>query len=180
MSGPNPAMRNPLYKIVEADGFTLLELVLTMFIIALTVGIVIPRMPDFAGMQIQRSTRKAGMMVQLARNRAVTLRRYYRVDVDIDEAVLRASYLGPEELYIADEMVKSVNFPDEITIVDLLTSGEGKVVKGSGGIHISPRGIIEPAIIHLEDEKGRVRSVVPHMVSGEVLVKEGYEEFSIE
>ncbi len=173
-------MRDQSYRIMKADGFTLLELVLTMVIIALTVGIVVPRMPDFAGMQIQRSARKAGMMVQLARNRAVTLRRYYRVDVDIDEVALRASYLGPEELYIEDEMVKPVNFPEEITIVDLLTSGEGKVVNGSGGIHISPRGIIEPAIIHLEDEKGRVRSVMPHMVSGEVFVKDGYEEFSIE
>ncbi len=173
-------MKSPSGRFLEDDGFTLLELVLTMVIIALTVGIVIPRMPDFAGMQIQRSTRKAGMMVQLIRSRAVTLRRYYRVDVDIDEAALRASYLGPEELYIEDEMVKPVNFPEEIKIVDLLTSGEGKVVKGSGGIHISPRGIIEPAIIHLEDKKGRVRSIMPQMLSGEVLVKEGYEEFSIE
>ncbi len=172
-------MRDHKGGFLEDDGFTLLELVLVMAIIALTVGIVIPRMPDFAGMQIQRYTRKAGMMVQLVRSRAVTLRRYYRVDVDIDEGALRASYLGPEELYIEDEVVKPVNFPEEIEIVDLLTSGEGKMVNGSGGIHISPRGIIEPAIIHLEDKKGRVRSVIPHMVSGEVLVKEGYEEFSI-
>ncbi len=150
-----------------------------MVIISIIVGVVLPRMPDVAGMQIDRVSRKTGIMFQLVRNRAVTLRRYYRLDVDMDRARIGASYLGPEELYIEDDAVKPLQMKDSVTISDLTTIQEGKVVNGIGGVHISPRGIVEPSVIHLVDNKDRVRSIRPYLISGEVSVKNVYEDLGV-
>lgn len=163
-----------------SGGFTLLELVLVMVVIAIVIGVALPRLPDVAGMQIDRTSRKTGIMFQLVRNKAVTLRRYYRLDVDVDRSRLAASYLGPEELYIEDDAIRPVQFTDSVTIVDLITVQDGKVTNGRGEVHISPRGIVEPSVIHLADTKGRIRSIRPHMVSGQVSVENVYEELAVQ
>ncbi len=159
-------------------GFTLLEIVIVVAVLALFVGLAVPRLPDIAGTRIHQNARKVSMMLQLARSRAVSLRRYYRVEMDLDANIMSVSYFGPEGTYIPDDEVRQVRLRDGV-IADVVNSSEGKILEGTGWVRISPRGFIEPSLIHIRDEQERVVTVVPSPVSGRVRIQEGYIELAV-
>jgi len=164
---------NPKKGLRDIKGFTLLELVLVMVVIALFVGLALPRLPDISGARIQKTARKVAMTLQTARMRAITLRRYYRVEVDVDAEKIRISYFGPEGTFIEDDAVRSYETEDA-DIVDMITSTRDSTNEGTGWIYISPRGFIEPSLIHLRDMRGRDLTVSPSPAGGRVRILEGY------
>jgi prepilin-type N-terminal cleavage/methylation domain-containing protein len=159
-------------------GFTLLEVVIVVAVVALFIGLAVPRLPDMAGTRIYRSARKVSMILQLARSRAISLRRYYRVEMDLESSSLSVSYYGPEGTYILDDEVREVSLRDSV-IVDIVNSSDGKVLEGIGWVRISPRGFIEPALIHIMDDQERIVTVVPSPVSGRVQIQEGYTDLAV-
>ena len=160
------------------SGFTLLEIVIVVAVVALFVGLAVPRLPDMAGIRIHQNARKVSMMLQLARSRAVSMRRYYRLDVDLDANGVSVSYFGPEGTYVPDDEVRQFSLREGI-IVDVVNTSEGKVLEGTGWVRISPRGFIEPALIHIRDEQERVVTVAPSPVSGRVRIQEGYTDLAV-
>jgi prepilin-type N-terminal cleavage/methylation domain-containing protein len=157
------------------SGFTLLEIVIVVAILGLVVGLTLPRVPDMTGARIEKAARKVAMTIQLTRTRAVSLRRFYRVEVDLEADRVSVTYFGPEGTYIEDDTIQSYETGD-IRVVDVVTSIEGKVVEGTGRIHISPRGFTEPSLIHMRDVKGRNLTVSPSLASGRVRILEGYAD----
>lgn len=160
-------------------GFTLLELILVMVIIAVSMGIVLPRLPDIAGMKIQRGARKIGMIMKLTRDRSVTLRRYYRLEIDLETSTLLASYFGPENSYVEDDNIHVLELPSPIRIADIITSGAGRVVEGTVEIYFSPKGMIEPSAIHLTDGNEQEITIQPGVLNGSIRIEDGYVEFPI-
>jgi prepilin-type N-terminal cleavage/methylation domain-containing protein len=158
-----------------AAGFTLLEIVLVVAILGLFVGLAIPTLPDMTGARIEKAARKVAMTIQLTRTRAVSLRRFYRIDVDLEAGMVSVTYYGPEGTYIEDDVIQPYGTGD-VRIVDVVTSIEGKIVEGTGRIHISPRGFTEPSLIHIRDATGRDLTVSPSLTSGRVRILEGYAD----
>jgi len=161
------------------NGFTLLEILIVVAVLALFVGLAAPRLPDIAGTRIQQDARKVSIILQTARRKAVSLRRYYRVEVDLEKDSLSVSYYGPEGTYIPDDKVHSIQLKDG-DITDVVNSTDGKILEGKGMIRISPRGFIEPALIHIKDKRKHVVTVEPSPVNGRVAINEGYTEFQTE
>ncbi len=156
-----------------SGGFTLLEVVIVVTVLAIVVGVALPRLPDVGGARIYRNARKVGNALMLARSRAVSLRRYYRLDLDLEESRISLSYFGPEGIFIEDVEVRPVVL-SESYMTDVVTGRSGKTLEGEGTIHISPRGQIEPSLVHLGDDRGRVLTVMPAPFGGRVVVSEGY------
>ena len=145
---------------------------------ALLIGLAVPSLPDIAGTRIHQNARKVSMLLQLARNRAVSLRRYYRLDVDLETNSISVSYFGPEGTYIQDDQVRSLELR-EGRITDVVSSSRGKILEGTGWVRISPRGFIEPALIHIQDEQERVVTITPSPVSGRVRIEDGYTDLAM-
>lgn len=129
---------------------------------------------------MDRSARRIGMMVRLVRDRSVTLRRYYRVDFDLESSQVRALYFGPEESYIEDDQIRMLNLQDPIRLLDVITDRNGRTVEGQTGIHFSPKGMIEPAVIHIEDGMGNTRSILPNVLGGEIQIVNDYVRLSLQ
>jgi prepilin-type N-terminal cleavage/methylation domain-containing protein len=161
----------------SSGGFTLLEIVIVVSVLALFIGLAVPRLPDIAGTRIHQNARKVSLILQLARSRAVSLRRYYRVDVDLDTNSVSVSYFGPEGTYVQDDGIRQFKLREGI-ITDVVNSSEGKILEGTGWVRISPRGFIEPAVIHIGDGQQRVVTVTPSPVSGRVRIQDGYIDLS--
>ena len=159
-------------------GFTLLEIVIVVTVLVLFVGLAVPRLPDIAGTRIHQNARKVSMAIQVARSRAVSLRRYYRVDMDLDANTVSISYFGPEGVYIPDDDVRPVTLKEGI-IADVVNPGDGKILEGTGSVRISPRGFIEPALIHIRDDQERVVTVAPSPVSGRIRIQDGYIDLGV-
>jgi prepilin-type N-terminal cleavage/methylation domain-containing protein len=162
----------------DEGGFTLLEVVIVVAVLALFVGLAVPRLPDVAGTRIHQAARKVSMILQLARSRAVSLRRYYRVEVDLGTHELSVSYFGPEGTYIPDDEIRSIRLKEGVR-ADVVSAGDGKVLEGTGLVRISPRGFIEPALVHLWDERDRTVTIAPSPASGRVKIREGYTELAV-
>ncbi|UCG39742.1 MAG: prepilin-type N-terminal cleavage/methylation domain-containing protein [bacterium] len=154
-------------------GFTLLEIVIVITVLAIVVAMALPRQPDVAGIAVRKNARKAASVLQVARLRAVSLRRFYRVEVDLDRGEMSVSYYGPQGTFIADEEVRLTALT-KVRITDVVTVRDGKVAEGKGLIHISPRGFTEPSLIHLEDEQGRALTLMPSLISERVRIRDGY------
>jgi len=159
-------------------GFTLLEIVIVVAVLALFVGIAVPRLPDITGTRIHQNARKISTAIQVGRSRAVSLRRYYRVDMDLETSSVSLSYFGPEGVYIPDDEVRPVTLKEGI-IADVVNSGDGKILEGTGSVRISPRGFMEPALIHIRDNQDRVVTVAPSPVSGRVRIQDGYIDLGV-
>ena len=174
-SSPVPGSDHYSESIRHQAGFTLLEIVIVVMILGLVVGLVIPRLPDMTGTRIQKAARGVAATLQLARVRAVSLRRYYRIDVNIDDNMISVAYFGPEGTYVDDDTLRSYR-TGNTDITDMVTLTEGKVVEGAGRIHISPKGFTEPSLIHLRDTRGRDYTVLSTLTSGRVRILEGYAD----
>ncbi|MBN2720042.1 MAG: hypothetical protein JXR72_02950, partial [Proteobacteria bacterium] len=135
----------------------------------------LPSLPDVSGARLQKAARRVSMTMQAARMRAVTLRRYYRLDVDVDANQIVLSYFGPEGTFIRDDEVPALEIKDT-DIVDMITSTRDRTKEGVGWIHISPRGFMEPSMVHLRDARGRDLTVSPSPAGGRVRVLDGYVE----
>lgn len=158
------------------EGFTLVELVLVVAVLVIAAGMALPRLPDVAGLSLEREGGRVERLIRVVRTRAVSLSRYYRLELDLEEHTIRAEYFGPEGLFIVDDEVRTLVLPDSVAIVDVWNRGQGKVVEGRARLGISPRGYVEPSIIHLADHREKILSVIPAVLSGQVSVVEGYVE----
>ena len=96
----------------------------------------------------------------------------------MDAGGISVSYFGPEGSYILDEEVRQIELGSGV-LTDIVTSSEGKILDGVGYIRISPRGFIEPSLVHIRDEKERFVTVVPFPVSGRVRIQEGYTDLAV-
>lgn len=168
------------FVLQDDRGFTLIELVMVMVIIAIAIGVVLPRMPNLTGTEMDRSARKIGMMTRLVRDRAVTLRRYYRLDIDLEGSRMSALYFGPEENYIDDDQVRSLTLPEPLYFRDVVTDRGGKRIEGVAEVHFSPKGMIEPVVIHLADRDGNTLSILPDVLGGEIQMVDDYVGLSLQ
>ena len=89
-------------------GFTLLEIVIVVAVLALFVGLAVPTLPDIAGTRIHQNARKVSLILQVARRRAISLRRYYRVELDLEKDTASVSYFGPEDFSQSDRRDKEM------------------------------------------------------------------------
>ena len=102
-------------------GFTLLELMVVIFIIALAAGIVFPRLPEPEGTRLKSSARNLASGIRFLNDQAIITKKVYRLHLELGENTTRISELSPtgEEMQPRDQFMGRRLVEEGIDIEDV-------------------------------------------------------------
>jgi type II secretory pathway pseudopilin PulG len=156
------------HALCSSRGFTILEIIIVLFLLVGLLGIVLPRISleenlGFVGRQMVGTVRS---LQTLAMATQKTLRLY----IDIDRGVYWLMILdGDQEKLPTDHptWATPLNLPAAIRFSDILV---GQVTKSSGRVNLSfsPTGRIDPVTMHLVDAHNNLLAIAIEPVTGAI------------
>jgi general secretion pathway protein H len=129
--------------------FTLLELIVVVALVGLAAGIVVARLPDVRGLDLDASARRLADTLTLARDRAVLRAAPAHVALDLAGGA-----------WTTDARAERVALPAAVRLRSVTANGDPAVRHGTAVIRFDPAGDALPAQVELADEHGRVARVV--------------------
>jgi len=152
-------------------GFTLLEIAVTMLIVALLLAIALPRLPRIGRTDLEASADRLAATMSYLSDEASLRGRIYRLTVDLDAEDWKVASLAPfartdgetppaafEEV-TGDPLARSVELPGSVTFDAILDEG-GETRSGQHPIYFLPEGSTENLGVRLRDEDGGERVTV--------------------
>lgn len=144
-----PSIRQRVRRKASQRGFTLIELMIVLTIIALAAVLVVPNMARaFADVELRMQARATANLFLQARERAVYHARTYLV-------VFGPEADGHRALYLADEdgkVVNKVTFPASVRMRGQL--GEDDWTQSPPPVHFFPNGTSQPLQLDLQGWNG--------------------------
>ncbi|MBT0664032.1 type II secretion system GspH family protein [Geobacter pelophilus] len=161
-------------------GFTLIEMVVVLVILAMTMLLVLPRLPDTSGAALKRSARTLASTMRYVRDQVTVTRLVHRLRFLPGEGKITITTLPPggTETSSQDPFLNRQILVDGVTVSDIEIPRLGKVSSGELIIDIGPAGVADITLIHLKGAEGRQMTVTAFPYGGQVKVEEGYREIS--
>lgn len=120
-------------------GFTLLELVVVVMIISLLLGLVLPGLGNVNGSRLADDTARLGLVLNHARQEAMLSSRPWRLEVDLEENILRfQQHLGAEFVQVTRPPFSGALLHPEIALTELNINGQP--VTETGQVYLFPTG----------------------------------------
>lgn len=192
--------------LADASGFTLIEVLVTLFIIGLIVGLGASVLfPSDEARLREAASRLAGTFQYLRDEAAVKNQYYllvfdlegrnYRVElsqepfitvpltVDEDKIVAEATLAAePAFEQAAGSLVETVRLPEGVKIKDLYTAHEKRIrEEGQVFVYFLPNGWVEPSVLNLsDDEETKFYSLEINPLTGRAKIRSEYFEVKAE
>ncbi len=155
-------------------GFTLIELVVVLFIVALVAGLVIPRLGLFISHgDTQKAVRQMRGLVRYLSGLAITTKTEYRLYYDLKKGVCWAAHRDEQGEFIPEQesLIRPLHLPPGVRFQDIITP-RGEHREGVAYTDFFPSGGVEWTLIHLEGDSRITLRLLP--LTGELKVYEGY------
>lgn len=160
------------------SGFTLIELMIVLFLIALFSSLVIPRLPSIDAGGPERGARRIAGITKYLYNEAALSGKEHRLLFDIDHNSLRPSTLnGSREVIAVKGLADETKLPSGVKLLDVVIAGKEKVSSGETTLAISPSGWLPQTIIHLQSPDRQILTIRLLSYTGGAEIYEGYREF---
>jgi len=160
----------------NSRAFTLIELVVVLFIVALLSSLVIPRIGRFLSHgDTNKAVRQMRAMVRYLSGMSIATRAPYYLYYDLKEGTCWVGRPNAEgEIVKEQEMLtRPLHLPYGVRFKDVSTP-RGVQKEGVAFTEFSPTGWVEDTLIHLEGDSVVTLRLLP--LTGEVKVYEGYVE----
>ena len=159
-------------------GFTLLELVVVLVILAMIAAVVIPRLPMPGDAELERTARRLAATIRYLNDRAITSASVYRLQLLFAENGYRVVAVAADgsESATGDTLLAPQRLPEKISFRDVVTERQGRMTEGEISLPFGATGLAEFATIHLQDAKERSMTIFAFPSTGKVKVAEGYQE----
>lgn len=153
------SQKSEVKRLLTGNGFTLLELIIVIFILSLIIAVVFP---SFYGIGDGRLKSEAGKIASLLRylnESAISRKETFMLKINLDNDTF--FWEGPDGK-------RSERFD---SLLDIFTTSTGSVSRGEVILSFSPLGIQENLRIHLGD-KDKEMTVTLNPMSGRVKINE--------
>lgn len=163
------------------SGFTLVELMLVLFIIGIFSALTIPSIADIGRLKLSKNGLRVARTISYLYAQAAARGELVRLHFDIASGEYTALHqvgYGKFEPAGFSGFSKG-RLTDGIKILRFTTLYNGTFSGESAYIHLMPEGFAEKAVIVLGDSHGRVISLLVNQFTGKVSVVEGEKELEI-
>jgi len=146
-------------------GFSLIELIIVMFIISITLSLTIPYLFSSPSREIRSDARRFGNTLRYLYDRSVSRKRVYDLIIDFE---------NNSWSYEIDGVTRTFKLGDGVFFKDISMPSTGAVNFGRLKISFGPMGAPEPMLIHLTGDE-RELTVSFNNLNGRVRYYEGYK-----
>ncbi|HEU0068196.1 MAG TPA: hypothetical protein VFQ26_02905 [Nitrospiraceae bacterium] len=161
------ALRLTPHPLRSSQGFTILEIIIVLFLLVGLLGIILPKisLEDTLGSVGRRMVGTVRSLQSLAMTTQKTVRLY----VDMDRGVYWPVILdGNQEKVPADPTwATPLKLSETIRFSDILVA-QGKKESGRVDLYFYPTGRIDPATMHLVDTRNNILAIAIEPVTGAI------------
>jgi prepilin-type N-terminal cleavage/methylation domain-containing protein len=159
-------------------GFTLLELAIVIFIMALMFTIAIPYLGSYRTAQLKSTARQLAGRATFLFDEAETHKVVLRLVFDLDHqacAVTRLDPYSPSPVFLPDHSpgTSPVAMPNTVRIRDVTVGDLGTFSAGVVAAQFYPEGYVDQTLIHLIDLSGHVMTLAFSPLTGQVMIARG-------
>jgi len=144
---------------VNRSGFTLLELIVALFLISLITAVVLPSFAGVGERKLKSEAREVASILRFVHDSALSRKETYWIKFDLDGNVV--GWKGPE-----GEKTKRFD-----NITSITTQSTGTVSRGEVTIFIEPLGLRENISVHMGTGDENMIITLKHL-SGKVKIKD--------
>jgi len=147
--------------------------VVALAVIALSAGLVLPRLDDVTGRRLDAAARRLADSLAYARDRAILGGRPMRLVVDLDRGRWELGTPAHDATTItpdASPLGRASLLPAGLRIVAVTAGGAPPATRGLAALDLEPDGDAFPGRIDLDDRSGRRASVVVPAAGGRPFV----------
>ena len=158
----------------KRQAFTLLELVVVLFIVALFATLVIPRLGAFLSHgDTNKAVRQIRGLVRYLVGMSASTRTPYRLHYDLDEGRCWVSRQGTEGEFVEEQetLTRPLHLPQGVRFQDIDTP-RGVYAEGEAYTDFFPSGWVEDTLIHVEGNSLVTLKLLP--LTGDIKVYDGY------
>ena len=150
-----------------SDGFTILEIIIVLFLLVGLLGIVLPRIS--LDENLSSVGRRMVGTVRSLQSLAMSSQKTVRLYIDMDRGLYWPMILegNQEKAPIDPTWATPLNFPATIRISDILVS-QGKKESGRVDLSFYPTGRIDPMTMHMMDAKNNILAIAIEPVTGAI------------
>ncbi|HEY5514210.1 MAG TPA: prepilin-type N-terminal cleavage/methylation domain-containing protein [Geomonas sp.] len=164
-------------KYPRQAGFTLIEMMVVIVIVAMAAALVIPRLPSPEGTRLKNSARNLASGIRFLNDQAIITKAVFRLKLNLTEGSTTISKLSAtgDELPPDDQFMNRRLVEEGIAIEDVTVPQLGKVSEGEVELRFGPGGNPDCVTIHLKGGEQRF-TIIAYPGGGKVKVLEGYQE----
>ena len=161
----------------RAAGFTLLELVVVMLILVAMLGLVLPEASSvFVRNDLKTSSRRLAGAVAYARSQAMLERVEQELTLDLDTNVFWTNPVKDSDKSDVDEPTSKQTLEGEVRFLSVKKAKNEQLNSGQVALRFQPKGLVEPAVIHLAGSGERVQTIFIKAFNGRCVIQDGYVE----
>ncbi|MBI5665619.1 MAG: prepilin-type N-terminal cleavage/methylation domain-containing protein [Nitrospirae bacterium] len=146
------------------EGFTLVELIIVIFIISLTTALVMPRLWDTGERALKSEAKKISSTLMYIYDEAAGKKRPYAVKIDFN---------ADSFSYASEKESRSFKMKDNIKFKDVIIPSLGEVSIGEVIYQFGPMGPEEPITLHLMKDDNEYTVMFNH-INGRAKIREGH------
>jgi prepilin-type N-terminal cleavage/methylation domain-containing protein len=161
-------------------GFTLIELSVVLFVIAIVSAIAVPYFRDVTGVRVAATAKRLASTSRFLFEEAAFQGTTYALNFDLERQRWFVTRFDPTSgRFVADEslLARAVTLPEDVRFADVASPSLGKLSAGLVPSYFYPEGFADPAVIHLVDARSHAYTIRIDPIRGAGEIFDGYRDF---